>query len=264
MAYPTLTSPEDEELQRKRVELEELESRLSQAEMEHATATASLRDFELRYLRAIGSRYAKLDALRARVATAAAQVRSGDQDAESQAATAREAAAASAAAAAVGEAGNGTSPFLPSDELKQLYRQFARRAHPDLADDESERLARTAAMTEANCLYGTGDLEGLRRAFDAWLHRPEAVPGDTIGADLVRAIRQMARVTERLCVLEAELATLMTSAFYQLMETVTTGLATGRDVLKELAAELDAQIDLLQVDAGMRPENSKPTSLRDG
>jgi chromosome segregation ATPase len=49
-------------------------------------------------------------------------------------------------------------------ELKSLYRELAKRFHPDLTADEVEREARGAHMAEINAAYARGDLEALRRA----------------------------------------------------------------------------------------------------
>src|SRR4029450_8616970 len=44
-----------------------------------------------------------------------------------------------------------------SDEAKRLFRQLARRIHPDLAADAAERERRTNLMVAANDAYEQGD-----------------------------------------------------------------------------------------------------------
>ena len=49
-------SPEEEELEHKRVELEQLQSELAESELELATLRSELVAFERRYLEVVGSR----------------------------------------------------------------------------------------------------------------------------------------------------------------------------------------------------------------
>ncbi len=62
----------------------------------------------------------------------------------------------------------------PQEELKKLYRKLARRYHPDLARDESERIQNTEQMTAINQAYATGDLGSLRLL--AGIYVPDAIP----------------------------------------------------------------------------------------
>jgi hypothetical protein len=55
-------------------------------------------------------------------------------------------------------------------DLKQVYRELAKRAHPDLATDADDRQQRSQRMTEVNALYARRELDGLRR----WLRNFEA------------------------------------------------------------------------------------------
>ena len=47
-------------------------------------------------------------------------------------------------------------------DLKALYRDLAKRAHPDLAMDEADRATRGALMAEINAAYARFDLAALR------------------------------------------------------------------------------------------------------
>ena len=82
-------SPEEEELRRKRAELQILQSELAESELELATLRSELIAFERRYLEVVGSRYAELDALEAQIAEAVARSRPADPSARQQAESAR-------------------------------------------------------------------------------------------------------------------------------------------------------------------------------
>ncbi|AVZ74139.1 hypothetical protein SLUN_20205 [Streptomyces lunaelactis] len=60
----------------------------------------------------------------------------------------------------------------PSEEARKLYRELARKAHPDLAQDETERARRDEFITRVNAAYGLGDVERLRELAEEWSAGP--------------------------------------------------------------------------------------------
>jgi len=106
-------------------------------------------------------------------------------------------------------------PFLPSENLKKLYREVAKRIHPDLATDESERQRRHELMTEANRAFAEGDAARLEAILRDWESSPESVKGEGPGAELVRVIRKIAQVEDRLKAIDAEIARLEESDLYR-------------------------------------------------
>jgi len=115
-------SPEEDELRRKQAELEDLQSKLAESELELATLRSELIAFERRYLEIVGSRYAELDALEAQIAESVARSRPADPTARRNAESAR--ARAQESEEALGDAGRKPSGpgFAPTEELKALYR----------------------------------------------------------------------------------------------------------------------------------------------
>ena len=94
-------------------------------------------------------------------------------------------------------AGHGEK-FKPSDDLKKLYRDVAKSLHPDLATDDDDRARRQRFMAEANQAYEEGNETRLREILREWESSPDAIKGDGVAAELIRVIRKIAQVQERL------------------------------------------------------------------
>ncbi|WP_443063324.1 hypothetical protein [Streptomyces sp. NBC_00445] len=77
----------------------------------------------------------------------------------------------------------------PSDEARKLYRELARKAHPDLAQEEGERKRREEFITRVNAAYGRGDEALLRELAAEWAAGPvpeerQASPAEELYARL--------------------------------------------------------------------------------
>ncbi|WP_406443810.1 J domain-containing protein [Streptomyces sp. NBC_01613] len=60
----------------------------------------------------------------------------------------------------------------PSDEARKLYRELVRKAHPDLAQDDTERARREEFLTRVNAAYARGDAPLLRELAEEWAKGP--------------------------------------------------------------------------------------------
>ncbi|WP_326604802.1 hypothetical protein OG930_21225 [Streptomyces sp. NBC_01799] len=60
----------------------------------------------------------------------------------------------------------------PTEEARKLYRELARKAHPDLAQDETERARRDEFITRVNAAYGLGDEALLKELAQEWAAGP--------------------------------------------------------------------------------------------
>lgn len=136
--------------------------------------------------------------------------------------------------------------FTPSDELKRLYREIAKRIHPDLATDPDERARRTRMMADVNRAYADGDEARLRSLLNEWETSPDVVTGDGVGAELVRTIRKIHQVQTRLARLESEIAALIGSELAVLKARAESERMNGRDVLTQMAAQLSERIAQLR------------------
>lgn len=204
-------TPEEQELDKKLAELTALEAELAESELDLATLQAELHAFEQEYLRVVGIRYTEFDWLEAQIAEYMAYLES-------------------------------SRDFKPSDSLKKLYREVAKSIHPDLTTDEAERSRRQRLMAEANQAYEDGDEERLRAILHGWESSPESVKGEGVVAELIRTIRKIAQSQQRLKVIQEEIEALEQTDLYQLETKVITAQQAGRDLLAEMAFQLDEQI----------------------
>jgi peptidoglycan hydrolase CwlO-like protein len=235
-------TPEDRELETKRATLAALESDLATRELELATLHATLNAFEKKYLSIVGKRYAELDEILAQIAEAQARLNPKDQKANQKAAEVRQQAQESArAAAAVDDAGAPTD-FQPSETLKKLYRQVAKALHPDLANTDEDRARRHAFMARANQAYEAGDEQALHAILREWQSSPESVVGEGVGAELVRTIRKISRIEDRLRAINTEIEALKNSSLFTLKTKADEAEKQNRDLLAETASRLAEEI----------------------
>ncbi|WP_189706852.1 hypothetical protein [Streptomyces anandii] len=61
----------------------------------------------------------------------------------------------------------------PSEEARRLYRELARKAHPDLAQEADERERREEFITRVNGAYARGDEDELRELAEEWAAGPK-------------------------------------------------------------------------------------------
>ena len=238
----TFRPPEEIELERKKEELDALENQLAQDELDLETLRGELAAFEQLYIRVVGVRYAELDRLEAEIAELLARQQPTDKAAAQRAKEARTRAEVTAEAAQRLCAERTLPPFQPSDELKRLYREVAKQVHPDLAEDETERERRHKLMAEANEAYRSGDIDKLRAILREWQCSPEAVKDKGIGGDLVRVIRRISLAQDRFEAIDVEIRQVMETDLYQLWEAAESAREEGRDLLQEMAADLDREV----------------------
>ena len=235
--------PEEEELSRKKAELSELEFTLADRELFLTALRTELSAFERAYIRTVGKRYAELDEVEAKIAEHFARKqpenvrsRNAATQARSQAQASRAVFDESLAAKTVG------SKSSQSQTLKSLYREVAKRIHPDLANDSTDRLQRERLMAAANRAYEEGDEARLRAILEEYEASPDSVKGDGPGAELVRVIRKIAQAERRLVEIDVEIEKLEKSERFELKARVDEAATESRDLLQERADTLDAQI----------------------
>ncbi|MDX2273378.1 MAG: molecular chaperone DnaJ [Cyanobacteriota bacterium] len=204
-------SLEERELAGKLDELELLQGQLSERELELATLQAALNAFDQEYQRRVGVRRQQLHQIETQIRQYTAYLES-------------------------------VKEFKPSPQLKQLYREVAKRIHPDLAVDENERGHRQQLMIQANQAYEAGDERRLRVILDTWNQSPESVQGEGIPSQLLRTTRKITQIKERLHIIHREITSLENSDTYKLKCRVEYSQQEGQDLLAELAALMEAEI----------------------
>jgi sulfur relay (sulfurtransferase) DsrC/TusE family protein len=232
-------SPEEEELAKKREELALLQAELAERELFLTNLRTELAAFEGQYLRQVGTLYAELDEWNAKIAERLAE-QEGTEEARSAATEARTQAEESKSAVREGAAkGEG---FKASPELKRLFKEVAKRIHPDYATDEADRHKREQLMKEANAAYERGDAAALRRILEEYESSPESVKGVGVAADLVRVIRQIKQIGARLSQIEVEIASLIDSDIARLKAKVDAASAEGSELLSKMAEDVRERI----------------------
>ncbi|WP_030738744.1 hypothetical protein [Streptomyces sp. NRRL S-31] len=94
----------------------------------------------------------------------------------------------------------------PSEEARKLYRDLARKAHPDLAQEEAERKRREEFLSRVNAAYARGDETLLTELAAEWAAGP--VPPERLPSpaeELYARLEWLAQRKELITVIAREL-----------------------------------------------------------
>ncbi|SEC28194.1 hypothetical protein [Terriglobus roseus] len=232
-------NPDAIALQEKREQLAAVRNALAERESEVAQLRAQLKSFEGRYLRQVAVLYAELDDLEARIAKREADL--FDSEAARRRAEESRRQAQETHEAAFGDASE-AEDFEPPSSLKTLFREVAKRIHPDFARDEAEAKYFTMLMARANQAYSRGDAEMLQRLLDDHLEINASVAGEDSAAEVLRITRQIRHAERDIARLDVEQQSLQSSEIAQLHLDAETAAREHRDLLTELASTIREQI----------------------
>jgi hypothetical protein len=216
---------EEQALRERREELSDLESRLAEGEAELATLQSSLRAFEGRYLSAVGKRYDEL----AEIEKEIAKSQGLEIDDEEPISLSDD------------EVGCGQNRFH-SDKLKKLYREVARKFHPDLSSCPQERQHRHQLMVEINRAYETGAEDRLQELLEAGEGLESVEIGGSMSAEMILLVRRIAEAKRRLAGIESEIEEITASETYKLKLRVENAEAIGIDLFADLIGQVDRQV----------------------
>ncbi|MGC5034394.1 hypothetical protein ACPXCS_04765 [Streptomyces sp. DT190] len=219
-------TPEDEAA-RPEARLERAVRAAEQALIEYEIAVETFRveieNFSRLHEQKLGPLYARLEELDARILEARA-ARSGDPEDHRRAEEARARLAPipgveellhgwmddsglfpEAVAMLTDQAVRPPQRVRPSEEARKLYRDLARKAHPDLAQEEKERERREEFITRVNAAYARGDEAELRELAEEWAKGPELKRGPSRAEELYARLEWLAQRKELLALLAREL-----------------------------------------------------------
>ncbi|MGW5613743.1 hypothetical protein [Streptomyces sp. NPDC003877] len=219
-------TPEDEAA-RPEARLERAVRAAEQALIEYEIAVETFRveieNFSRLHEQKLGPLYARLEELDARILEARA-ARSGDPEDHRRAEEARARLAPipgveellhgwmddsglfpEAVAMLTDQAVRPPQRVRPSEEARKLYRDLARKAHPDLAQEEKERERREEFITRVNAAYARGDEAELRELAEEWAKGPELERGPSRAEELYARLEWLAQRKELLALLAREL-----------------------------------------------------------
>jgi hypothetical protein len=233
-------APEEIELNKKRKVLERLKDRLADREEEMTDLRAELEQFEANYTMEVGRLYAELDEIEAQIAEEEVKLVPDDEEIKKRAEELRKRAEESAANAGNGE---GCSfKWQPTAEAKKAYHNLAKIIHPDLALDADEKEKRHELMAKLNEAYSAGDQNRLNKLVEDFRDSPDLIRGDSPGDDLVRAIRQIWQIKNRVKELREEKLKAELSELFILRKKVEAEMLEGRNLLKQMAGRTKTHI----------------------
>jgi hypothetical protein len=211
-----------------------LSDELAAIEEEQATLEAELAAFNADYLREVVTVLAELHDIEARIAVLVAK-RSGSAEDKAAATSAR--ARARETTAAVKAIPPAPEP-LPTGDLKKLFREAAKRMHPDLAPDDETRHHAEAFMKRLNQAFAARDEQAIADLVRQWESaRPVAQDDPRRVTVLVGAVgRAQARLDE-----------LRGSELAAMMERAMAAAASGTDLLAEWRASAEVALAAARV-----------------
>lgn len=242
-----LSTPEKEELNQKQALLLELEQELADKELLLSTYNGELRLFEKRYNQRVGAKYAELEEVNKKITELESQFFPGQKESQSSARSAWE---------QVDESDRETwnmplpsteeNAFVPTEDLRKLYREAAKKIHPDLTADPKERERRHDLMARLNKAYDDLAEEKIRAIIEEWEEGRQSEEVAEEEAQLARTERKISQVCQRLDRIRYEIDQLKNSEMFKIKKKIEAAEKRGRDIFAEMIFGIDEKISASQ------------------
>jgi hypothetical protein len=218
-----------------------LRDRLAELELEHATLESELAAFHADYLRQVGTVMARVHELEARLLRLAAERSGAPGDARAADAAEEQARRSTADVQAVPEPGGPP----PTDDVKKLFREAAKRMHPDVARSDDARAHAEAFMKRLTQAYRAGDAQAIADLLRQWEASPMSAPsGPEAGAR--RAEREVVALRAAVAAAERRIAGARGSQLAEMLEHVMAATARGEDMLARMRSDAEAALRAVQ------------------
>jgi hypothetical protein len=249
---PTTPLPDSSQLEHEVLAMRE---QLARLEQEHADLRVELRDFELIYNARVGPIEAQLaeaqlhiDEYQLRIELVQWRGKSLspiqlEAEVEHRLRAERERAEAIHANADIARSFVPPPPIDPAADLdlKQIYRELAKRTHPDLATDEADRAIRSQRMVDVNARYADQDLEGLRQILRP-IEPQRFAQIETPEQRLARLKDERLRLDAAIRHVKVEIADLNRDPLMVLKLEAALGRSRGHDVLAETSRQMQTRL----------------------
>jgi hypothetical protein len=131
------------------------------------------------------------------------------------------------------------------EKIRDLFRELAKRFHPDLTNDPAEKKWREEVMTKVNQAYSNRDLRTLQ-ALAEQPDRPSPSAMQTHEQEIVSLKAELKRLDGVIADLKARIRHLEESPAWQLKLEARMQRRSGSDLLTEMANKLKEQIGDLE------------------
>lgn len=237
-SHKRLKTPEEIELDSKRCDLSCLQRQLAERERQFTLFKTEIRMFEQVYEEILGSRISELEDLEWQLNGLL-----GNLDIVTVTGTPESDATFSFSHCRTDLLDNEIpSPDMHRKNIKSLYREVAKAIHPDLAADEEQRQRRQDLMSVANHAYAVGDRSVLESILSDWEMGPDVLSGQDVAMELVRVIRQIARVKQNIHAVNRQIDELKSTDIVCFKQRVDEALSDGIDLMAEMAAAVEQNI----------------------
>ena len=220
-------TPAEAELDRLRAHLTALRATLTARELALGELRDRLNSFEGRYLRQVGTLYRQLDEWEEKLAEL--HVKHIPTSPTSYVPDPDPVEPATSAA---------------SLDLKALFRELAKRIHPDFATDVHDAHRRTRLMAQANDAYLREDAAVLQRMLNGFDPVTGHTSAQAIQAELTHTAQLIQQVQHDIATAESDLEAAASSDSALLQQRCIDAALQGRDLLAEMAARVQGQIGI--------------------